>query len=141
MPAVCRNKSCTVAARRTGTSCSSLSACTATYDAATRTVTMVVAEMLPGTSVFLVFDVNVDAAPEVAPGTTYSWQGDNIGAAMSGQTTTKVPSNVVTVKASKTVLPATGSESGPLVLFGLLAILLGGVLVVLTRRREKHTTR
>ena len=45
------------------------------------------------------------------------------------------------MKASKTVLPATGSESGPLVLFGLLAILLGGVLVVLTRRREKHTTR
>lgn len=118
-----------------------VASCTATYDAATRTVTMVVAEMLPGTSVFLVFDVNVDAAPEVAPGTTYSWQGDNVGAAMSTETTTRVTSNIVTVKASKTVLPATGSESGPLVLFGLLAILLGGVLVVLTRRREKHTTR
>ena len=118
-----------------------VAACTATYDAATRTVTMVVAEMLPGTSVFLVFDVNVDAAPEVAPGTTYSWQGDNVGAAMSTETTTRVTSNIITVKASKTVLPATGSESGPLVLFGLLAILLGGVLVVLTRRREKHTTR
>lgn len=118
-----------------------VSACTATYDAATRTVTMVVAEMLPGTTVLLVFEVNVDAAPEVAPGTTYSWQGDNVGAAVSTETPTEVPSNVVTVKASKTVLPATGSESGPLVLFALLAILMGGGLVVLTRRRAKHTTR
>ena len=115
--------------------------CTATYDAATRTITWVSEALAAGDHVLLVFDVTVDAAPEVAPGTTYTWHGDNVGAAVSTEVTTKVPSNTVTITASKTVLPATGTDSGPVVLIGLLAILLGGGLVLITRRREKDTHR
>ncbi len=112
-----------------------VSPCVASYDAATRTLTWVIDEMVDGTSVKLVFDVTVDAAPEVAPGTTYTWTGDNMGAAMSDQTP-KVPSNVVTIKASKTVLPETGGNTLPLILGGILAIIAGGVLVLAGRRRE-----
>lgn len=115
--------------------------CTATYDATTRTITLFSEALAAGDHVRLVFDVTVDAAPEVAPGSTYTWQGDNVGATFSTAVTTPVTSNTVTITASKTVLPATGSESAPVVLIGLLAILLGGGLVLITRRREKHTNR
>lgn len=110
--------------------------CTATYDAITHTITWVIAELAAGDMAWLVFDATVDAAPDVAPGSTYTWQGDNVGAAMSTEVTTKVPSNLVTVTATTTVLPETGSNTTPIILIGLLAILLGGTLVVFTRRRE-----
>jgi len=110
------------------------SPCTAGYDSATRTLTWVVDEMPNGTSVLLVFDVTVDPAPHVDPGTTYTWSADNMGAAMSDQTP-KVPSNVVTIKASKTVLPETGGNTLPLILGGILAILAGAALVLTSRRR------
>ncbi len=115
-----------------------VSPCSASYDSSTRTITWVVDEMANGSSVLLVFDVTVDAAPHVEPGTTYTWTADNMGAAMSDQTP-KVPSNIVTIKASKTVLPETGGNTLPLILGGILAILTGGVLVLAGRRRNTST--
>ena len=111
------------------------SSCDAVYDAATHTLTWSFPELVNGLTLVLAFNVTVDAAPHVEPGTTYTRTGDNVGAAMSDQTP-KVPSNIVTIKASKTVLPETGGNSLPLVLGGILAILAGGALVMASRRRE-----
>ena len=113
--------------------------CTVTYDAATHTVTATIATMAQGTSAVVSFRATVDAAPAVAVGTTYTWQGDNVGAVVSTEVP-KVPSNTVTVKATHAELPKTGSAHLEVGGYGLLSMLLGVGFVIATKRRRDDET-
>ncbi len=113
--------------------------CTVTYDAATHTVTATIATMAQGTSAVVSFRATVDAAPAVAAGTTYTWQGDNVGAVVSTEVP-KVPSNTVTVKATHAELPKTGSAHLEVGGYGLLSMLLGVGFVIATKRRRDDET-
>ncbi|MEI2765233.1 MAG: LPXTG cell wall anchor domain-containing protein [Dermatophilaceae bacterium] len=115
--------------------------CVATYDPATRTVTAVIGQMSPGDVVVVTLSVTVDPAAALAPGMSYTWKGANVAAARSTEVPTDVPSNVVTVTATASELPKTGTEAMSVGVLGLLTLLLGAALVLLARRRGTRRTR
>ena len=112
--------------------------CTVTYDAATRTLTATIATLAQGTSAVVSFRATVDAAPAVAAGSTYTWQGDNVAAVISAEAP-KVPSNTVTVKATHAELPKTGAAHLEVGGYGLLSMLLGVGFVIATKRRRDES--
>ncbi len=104
----------------------------------TRALTATIATLAQGTSAVVSFRATVDAAPAVAAGSTYTWQGDNVAAVISAEAP-KVPSNTVTVKATHAELPKTGAAHLEVGGYGLLSMLLGVGFVIATKRRRDET--
>lgn len=113
--------------------------CAIAYDAATRTITWRVGDLMPGETASVYFIVTVDPAPVVAAGQTYERVMTNVAAARSTQTPA-TPSNEVTTKASATVLPHTGADLGPLALLGSLTLGFGGLLALIGRPRRRRSS-